>query len=82
MPADPSDPSDIRLRELLHQDLADDELHAETLRLLRRHPALEHARRETLRHAEEARAMLDPLPDGPAKDALQALCDSVAIRTM
>ncbi|MFB6888983.1 polyprenyl synthetase family protein [Kitasatospora sp. NPDC056327] len=82
MPADPADPEDTRLRELLHQDLADDELHAEALRLLRRHPALEHARRETLRHAEEARALLDQLPGGPAKDALQALCDGVAIRTM
>ncbi|MFG3050148.1 polyprenyl synthetase family protein [Kitasatospora sp. NPDC048239] len=82
MPADESDPADHRLRELLTLDLTDDGLHAEALRLLRRHPALEHARRETLRHAEEARALLDPLPEGPAKAALQGLCDAVAIRTM
>jgi heptaprenyl diphosphate synthase len=82
MPADEADPADLRLRELLTLDLADDELHAEALRLLRRHPALEHARRETLRHAEEARALLEPLPDCPAKAALQGLCDAVAIRTM
>ncbi|MBV6698620.1 polyprenyl synthetase family protein [Kitasatospora aureofaciens] len=82
MPADPADPEDTRLRELLTLDLADDELHAEALRLLRRHPALERARRETLRQAEDARALLAPLPDCPAKEALQALCDSVAIRTM
>ncbi|MGK4582597.1 polyprenyl synthetase family protein [Kitasatospora sp. HPMI-4] len=82
-PVDPADPSDVRLRELLTLDLAaDDELHAEALRLLRRHPALERARRETLRYAEEARALLAPLPDCSAKDALQGLCDSVAIRTM
>ncbi|MFD7903434.1 polyprenyl synthetase family protein [Kitasatospora sp. NPDC059722] len=82
MPADPADPEDTRLRELLDQDLADDDLHAEALRLLRRHPALELARRETLRQAEDARALLAPLPDCAAKAALEALCDSVAIRTM
>ncbi|MFD0258289.1 polyprenyl synthetase family protein [Kitasatospora indigofera] len=82
MPADEDDPADARLRELLQLDLADDDLHAEALRLLRKHPALERARRETLRYAEEARALLDPLPECPAKAALQGLCDAVAIRTM
>ncbi|MFE0459225.1 polyprenyl synthetase family protein [Kitasatospora sp. NPDC058965] len=82
MPVDPADPEDVRLRELLSQDLTDDQRHAEALRLLRRHPALERARRETLRYAEEARALLAPLPDCPAKAALQGLCDAVAIRTM
>ncbi|MEV7176836.1 polyprenyl synthetase family protein [Kitasatospora sp. NPDC093679] len=82
-PVDEDDPADLRLRELLDRDLAeDDELHGEALRLLRRHPALERARRETLRYAEEARALLDPLPECPAKAALQGLCDAVAIRTM
>jgi heptaprenyl diphosphate synthase len=83
MPVDESDPEDLRLRELITLDLAaDDELHAEALKLLRRHPALERARRDTLRYAEEARALLAPLPDCPAKAALQGLCDAVAIRTM
>ena len=82
MPADDTDPADARLRELLQLDLTDDDLHAEALRLLRKHPALEHARRETLRYAEEARALLAPLPECPAKAALQGLCDAVAIRTM
>ncbi|MDH6134022.1 heptaprenyl diphosphate synthase [Kitasatospora sp. MAA4] len=82
MPVDDSDPEDARLRELLQLDLTDDQLHAEALRLLRRHPALERARRETLRYAEEARALLAPLPECPAKAALQGLCDAVAIRTM
>ncbi|MFE4605798.1 polyprenyl synthetase family protein [Kitasatospora indigofera] len=82
MPADEDDPADARLRELLQLDLADEDLHAEALRLLRKHPALERARRETLRYAEEARALLDPLPECPAKAALQGLCDAVAIRTM
>ncbi|MCX4747215.1 polyprenyl synthetase family protein [Kitasatospora sp. NBC_01287] len=82
MPVDESDPEDARLRELLQQDLTDDQRHAEALRLLRRHPALERARRETLGYAEEARALLAPLPECPAKAALQGLCDAVAIRTM
>ncbi|BFV57706.1 polyprenyl synthetase family protein [Kitasatospora sp. CMC57] len=83
MPVDEDDAEDLRLRELLTLDLAsDDELHAEALKLLRRHPALERARRDTLRYAEEARALLAPLPDCPAKAALQGLCDAVAIRTM
>jgi heptaprenyl diphosphate synthase len=82
MPADPADPEDALLRELLSGPLTDDQRHAEALRLLRRHPALERARRETLRYAEEARALLAPLPDCPAKAALQGLCDAVAIRTM
>ncbi|MFB7664116.1 polyprenyl synthetase family protein [Kitasatospora sp. NPDC056138] len=82
-PVDPADPSDVRLRELLTLDLAgDDELHAEALGLLRRHPALERAHRETLRYAEEARALLAPLPACPAKDALEGLCDMVAVRTV
>jgi heptaprenyl diphosphate synthase len=83
LPVDEGNPEDVRVRELLRSDLAaDDALHAEALRLLRRHPALEHARRDTLRYAEEARALLAPLPDCPAKAALEGLCDSVAIRTM
>lgn len=82
MPADPADPDDARLRELLTQDLSDDDLHAEALRLMRAHPALERARAETLRRAEEARALLAPLPACAAKAALEGLCDAVAIRTM
>lgn len=83
LPVDPADAEDVRLRELLTLDLAaDEELHAEALKLLRRHPALERARRETLRYAEESRALLAPLPECPAKSALQGLCDAVAIRTM
>ncbi|MFF4651116.1 polyprenyl synthetase family protein [Streptomyces sp. NPDC001380] len=82
MPADPSDPDDTRLRELLDGDLADDARHAEALGLLRRHPALERARRETLQYADEARALLGRLPHCPARAALEGLCDAVAVRTM
>jgi heptaprenyl diphosphate synthase len=72
--------ADRRLNELLDGDLTDDDLHAEALRLLRAHPALEQARRDTLRYADEARAALSPLPDLPAKQALAGLCDAVVHR--
>ncbi|MEW1859524.1 polyprenyl synthetase family protein [Streptomyces sp. NBC_00669] len=73
-------PEDRRLNELLDGDLTDDVLHAEALRLLRAHPALEQARRDTVRYADEARAALAPLPDLPAKASLAALCDAVVHR--
>ncbi|MDT5039976.1 MAG: hypothetical protein QOE51_961, partial [Actinoplanes sp.] len=38
--------------------------------------------RETVRtYAEEARAQLAPLPDGSARQAMEALCDFIADRT-
>jgi heptaprenyl diphosphate synthase len=71
---------DRRLIELLDGDLTDDALHAEALGLLRAHPALDQARRDSLRYAEEARTALAPLPEGPAKQALVGLCDAVVHR--
>jgi heptaprenyl diphosphate synthase len=76
----PSTADDQRLRELLDGDLTDDGRHAEALRLLRAHPALERARRDTVRYADEARASLVPLPPCPAKQALEGLCDAVVHR--
>ncbi len=55
--------------------------HAQALRLLREHPALEDARDEALRWAGDARRILEPLPVGDAKLALEALCDYVVNRT-
>ncbi|MGP3999113.1 polyprenyl synthetase family protein, partial [Streptomyces sp. 8N706] len=72
--------ADRELCELLDGDLTDDVRHAEALRRLRLHPALEQARRDTVRYAEDARATLAPLPDCPAKAALEALCDAVVHR--
>ncbi|MEU3352722.1 polyprenyl synthetase family protein [Streptomyces sp. NPDC037389] len=74
------DPEDLELCRMLEGDLGDDALHAEVLRRLRAHPALEQARRDTVRYAEEARATLAPLPEGPAKAALEELCDAVVHR--
>ncbi|GAB2721749.1 polyprenyl synthetase family protein [Streptomyces bullii] len=71
---------DVALCELLDSDLTDDERHAEALRRLRAHPALDQARRDTVRYAEEARAALAPLRDGAAKAALMELCDAVVHR--
>ncbi|WP_338677320.1 polyprenyl synthetase family protein [Streptomyces sp. SCSIO 30461] len=73
-------PDDLELVELLDGDLADDARHAEVLSRLRVHPALERARQDTLRYAEEARAMLAPLPEGPARAALEDLCNAVVHR--
>ena len=87
MEPDASVPGDLRLRELLDAGFDPsvpeaDARHAEALELLRAHPALAQAREETLRYAEDARELLAPLPDCPAKSALEALCDAVALRTM
>ncbi|UUN28540.1 polyprenyl synthetase family protein [Streptomyces sp. FIT100] len=71
---------DLALVELLEGDLTDDARHAEALAGLRAHPALEQARRDTVRYAEEARAMLGPLPGCSAKAALEELCDAVVHR--
>jgi len=76
-----TDPADARLLQLLSSDLSHDDAGvAEALRLLRAHPALEHAREETYAVARDAQALLDPLPPSDAKAALQALALSVAQR--
>ncbi|MFC9971307.1 polyprenyl synthetase family protein [Spirillospora sp. NPDC127200] len=76
-----SGPDDARLRELLVADLTDDALHAEALALLREHPAMDRARADLRRWAEDARTELLTLPDIPARDAFTGLCDYVVSRT-
>ncbi|WP_404380794.1 polyprenyl synthetase family protein [Knoellia locipacati] len=75
-----ADPADARLQELLRSDLSGDADLAETLGLLRAHPALEQARAETRSVGEQAQAALVDLPDGEAKTALLALATSVTHR--
>ena len=75
------DPADGRLLELLESDLSDDDLHAETLDLLRKHPAMDEARAYVVARAQEAKALLSALPEGPVREALEAFADIVAIRT-
>jgi heptaprenyl diphosphate synthase len=72
---------DARLRALLDQDLTDDSLHAEALTLLRAHPAMERARADLRRWADDARSELLTLPDIPARSAFTGLCDYVVSRT-
>ncbi|MER6305143.1 polyprenyl synthetase family protein [Streptomyces sp. NPDC001657] len=78
--SDDGTPEDRALCELLAGDLTDDVRHAEALAGLRAHPALEEARRDTVRYAEEARATLAPLPACTSKAALEGLCDAVVHR--
>ncbi len=72
---------DPRLHELLTRPLDDDADHAEALKRLREHPALDSARSEARAWADRARETLVALPDGGARNALTALCDYVVTRT-
>jgi heptaprenyl diphosphate synthase len=74
-------PADARLLELLDGDLTDDALHAEALDLLRTHPALEQAREYVVARAEEAKRLLEVLPEGSVRTALEAFADAVAVRS-
>jgi geranylgeranyl pyrophosphate synthase len=75
------DPGAARLRELVAGPLADDTALAEALALLRASDAVLEARATLASYADSARAMLDALPDVPARAALAALCDLVIERT-
>lgn len=75
------DPADARLLELLGADLSDDDLHAEALRLLRAHPAMDEARDYVRGQAEAAKAQLKVLGPGPVRDALEAFADLLATRS-
>jgi heptaprenyl diphosphate synthase len=74
-------PTDSRLLELLSGPISDDRLHAEALRLLRNNPAMTKARLEVSRRADAARALLDSVPDLPAREAMLGLCDLVTTRS-
>ena len=75
------DPADTSLIKFLSGPIDDDADHAMVLDLLRAHPALDSAREEARRWANDARRTLEPLPAGPAKSALETLCDYVVNRT-
>jgi heptaprenyl diphosphate synthase len=76
-----TDHADARLLELLDSDLTDDQLHAEALDLLRKHPAMVDAKAYVVARAAEAKALLAALPQGPVRDALDAFADIVATRS-
>ena len=76
-----TDPADARLLELLGRPLTDDAEHAEALALLRRHPAMDHARDYVLGQATQAKKLLEVLDPGPVRTALESFADVVATRT-
>jgi heptaprenyl diphosphate synthase len=76
-----NDPADARLLQLLDSDLHDEATLHEVLDLLRQHRCIDQAREEVRHRAEAARALLEPLPAGPARDALDDLCTTVVTRT-
>ncbi|MBL1095188.1 polyprenyl synthetase family protein [Streptomyces coffeae] len=71
---------DQELYDLLTAGPAEWERHAEAVARLRAHPVLAEVRREAVRQAQAARTALSPLPDGPAKSALDELCRAVVRR--
>ncbi len=74
-------PDDARLVDLLAGDLTDEAARAETLALLRAHPAMEMAKADLRHWAHLARTEILALPDVPAKAAFEAMCDFVIERT-
>ncbi|GAB3443532.1 polyprenyl synthetase family protein [Streptomonospora sediminis] len=69
-----------RLSELLGRPLDDAETR-EALDLLRPHKAMEEARETTREWADRARAELATLPQGPPREAFEALCDYAVRRS-
>jgi heptaprenyl diphosphate synthase len=80
--ADPEDPTDARLLNLLDSDLSEDAPLAEALDLLRSHDAFRQAEDDVRRRAADARKLLASLPEGPGREALDTLCDLVATRSV
>src|SRR5919112_1699355 len=75
------DPAEQRLRELVSGPITDDAEHAEALELLRSSAALQRATEVLGEYADRAQARLSGVPEGPAREALSALCDYVVTRT-
>jgi len=72
---------DPALTALLSGDLSDDRALAEALRQLRAHPAMTQARAQLEGYAARAREIAGSLPEGAAREALEALTDFVLART-
>jgi heptaprenyl diphosphate synthase len=79
--AEHRDAASLALVGQLDGDLTDDAALARVVARLRDHPATEQARAEAQRWGREAADVLEPLPAGPAKDALQAFAHAVVERT-
>ncbi len=75
-----TDAGSERLRSLLAKPLTDDDELAEAITLLRAHSAMDEARAYVRAETDAAQALLAKLPDNSAREALQALCTTVATR--
>ncbi|MGH3798879.1 MAG: polyprenyl synthetase family protein [Pseudonocardiaceae bacterium] len=76
-----AEPGVDRLRVLLAGPLSDDTLIAEALHLLRGSPGLAQAVATLRSHTDDARAELEVLPPGPARDALASVTTYLSART-
>lgn len=74
------DPEDSELKARLREPITDESLVDKTLTELRKHSAMEQARDYVRGEAEAARTLLADLPIGPARRALDELCDRVVNR--
>ncbi|MEV6766853.1 polyprenyl synthetase family protein [Streptomyces sp. NPDC051105] len=75
--------ADTRLVELLRSgQLTDDTLHAEALKLLQEHPAIDMARADVRKWANIARQEIRNLPNSPARAVFEELCDFVVEKTL
>ncbi len=75
-----TDPADADLVAALSGPIADESEVQHVIERLRSHPAMDEARAYVQSEADAARALLAELPAGPARDALDALCDTLATR--
>ena len=76
-----TDPADADLKKILSAPISDENVVAQTLLALRSHKAMSQAREIVQRYADEATAVLAPLPDGATKSALVELSNAVITRT-
>nr|WP_229795843.1 polyprenyl synthetase family protein [Saccharothrix coeruleofusca] len=75
------DEPDSRLAALLAGPITDDAEVVEALELLRASSGLRRARHTLDEYADRARALLAPLPEGTARDALESVSEYVVTRT-
>lgn len=75
------DASATEVVALLDADLDSDEALEAARAALAAHPVTDRARAEAVRWAEDAKAALEPLPEGIVRDSLCAFADSVVSRT-
>ena len=75
-----TDPADADFVTALSDPIDDEDEVQRVIERLRAHPAMDEARAYVQSEADAARALLTELPAGPARDALDALCDTLATR--